>query len=341
MDDREHLGEARGGGNARELHPYKMVESEPREQVIEVSTSGPDDSRRGIGSSAALGDWSNTGIRLPDRPAPRDGQISLAENRFLVRLAGVSVPAKHVARVFGLRQSLTIGQVLRSTVGSGPSSWARTYPIEVEQTSPFWSFIDGNVAWHLRVVQNLTGPSIVANKVPPGYDTRLSGTTPAILCEPGTDPTTQYVALNKGRPPGTAVAGLSTLSTFRDLRFPWWQQSPGTSMNVEVAGPCWIVLFASVLQTDPSTRFNVFDLIRDKKSEQLNVIPCLKGEGAPSNEAVITDMSNALFSGSEVLLPFSGGHVLPPEEQFIQFWRCAKYHRIAGSIIADVVPVLR
>ncbi len=125
------------------------------------------------------------------------------------------------------------------------------YPLEHEVTTPFWKFVDGNISWHLRRVgplyQNTTATTKNAESMQ-----FLYGQTPALLFQNTPSDVGGYVPPYGGQPPGNAL--IPDLATFHDIRFPWWSNQAWRSLDIEIEGPCDIALFASVLQTDPTTR---------------------------------------------------------------------------------------
>lgn len=193
-----------------------------------------------VGSSPSSGDYSATGIVLPAGPS------SSIPTRYLTRLCGVRLNQGARCIIHSMRQLLTIGTEIES------GSPGVTIPLELDVTSPTWHFVNGNVSWHLRMVN----PKVQAflrtfPDVPPfttPFASGKDGTTSAILTRRQGPP---YRALNEGSPYGDPVRGLGT---FRDIRFPWSLSTGSTALGIEVLGPGDLVLFASVYQPDPLLR---------------------------------------------------------------------------------------
>jgi hypothetical protein len=204
-----------------------------------ITTAQVDPGSAFVGSSPSAGDFYGTGVVLPAAPTLSP------HNRYLVRLCGVSVDTNSRCIIRSIRQLLTIGTEIESgTPGV-------TIPIELDVESPTWSFVNGNVSWHLRMV-NPRVPSTTRTfpDVPgftPPFSSSLAGITSCILARQQTP----YQSLNRGVPYGDPVRGLGT---FRDMRFPWSQSSEPAAIGIEVRGPGELVLFASVYQPDPELR---------------------------------------------------------------------------------------
>ena len=249
-----------------------------RGSKTEVSSVGFDTSLQGVGSDPN-GSGYNVGIRVPS--ATLDG----IQNRYMFMLAKVKVNAFEKVRLTGIRQLVTIGLL----VPNGSGSTATNYPLEFNVTSPFWRFTDGNISWHLR-------------RVPPGFQSTaniynaeglqfMDSQTPSLLYS--NSPTEAGGYAPPGRIPGVPLLG--QFGTFYDLRFGWRNDQAATSLDTEIEGPCEIALYASIDQTDPSTRATL-------------VVP-----------------------GS---LP-GGFNGLGPEDAFVANFPLAQYWRIAGSLIFE------
>jgi hypothetical protein len=218
-----------------------MAECRQYERLI-VSTSQIDLAYTGIGSSPMAGDINGAGIVIPDTRTPNRSR------RYLMRLCGVNVNEGARVIVRSIRQLLTIGAVTESNQpGVG-------YPYELAVTSPVWRFVDGNVSWHLRKVNPKVpeaGPrqfNDVAPLVTP-YSASQYGISSTILTRDGAGGA--YVPLNGADAYGDPVAGLGT---FYDMRYPWPNSTEPADLGIEVSGACDLVIFASVYQTDPTTR---------------------------------------------------------------------------------------
>lgn len=204
----------------------------------ELSTVGFDQDLQLIGSDPYHSPY-YLGQIIPATPAP-------AGARYLYMLSFTSLNAGEKQRLVGIRQLLTIAQYIAE--GDGPD--AKNYPLELEIESPFWKFPDGNVSWHLRRV---APGKVTTNNAgnAEGLQFRY-GSTPCLLFE--TPPSLGYVPPNGGQPMGNALPEVPDLATFHDLRFPYRSSQTWSELDIEIEGPCDIVLYASVLQTNPSTR---------------------------------------------------------------------------------------
>src|SRR5215211_5808978 len=135
-----------------------------RKSVI-IGTYGPDDDRKGIGSSAYVGDYSNNLLMVP--PAVFDG-------RYLFRLA---------SRVFDREERCTLVRFwTKAFLGFHEEDQVSgsSYPIKREILSPYWSPADGNISFHLRWIEGNPRPSVRQPNAP-GISTDLYGTAPARL----------------------------------------------------------------------------------------------------------------------------------------------------------------
>lgn len=207
-----------------------------------VSSAQYDPRRTVVGGSAAVGDLASTGIPVP--AVATDGQ----RGRYLFRLCGVAVPNRMVCVVRHLRQLLYIGTDLETELGQPSEQWH----IDIPVTDPLWSFPDGNVSWHLTQTSFFRPDTTLGNTtigVPVSYRGDTLDST--LLYTSSTPDPTTYHPINGGMPFGKGVGGLGT---FRDMRFPW--TGDVGYLGIQVAGPCNLVMYASVFQTDPDRRPN-------------------------------------------------------------------------------------
>jgi hypothetical protein len=243
----------------------------------EVSTVGFDPSRQNVGADPDLSGY-NVGVRVPGVP--------LSDNRrYTFLLAGARFGGNRKFRLVGMRQLVTIGQFVENL------AMGCEYPLELGVTSPQWSFVDGNISWHIMRVpipemntahpENAEGLQFLYSRTP----ALLFNTTPADVGG--------YTAPYGGKIPGMPLT--AELGTIRDLRTLWTSDFAWGSLDVEVEGPCDIMLFASVKQTNPSTRCTL-------------VLPGVLPAGTQS---------------------------LPPEDAFLVNFPGAMYWRIAGSLIFE------
>jgi len=208
-------------------------------EVVQIQSGASFDADlTGIGGSPARGDMGQTGVVVP--PEATTGQ----DNRYLFRLAVVTIPSGSAIAIRGLMQAATIRALVTTTATiSGATVTGPTIPFEQDITSPFWHLPFGNISWHLRHKQTKAAADV--------HDpAQVAGTSPKI---DGMDATLfyaqlfPYVTLRGGIPPGKAIGDLGT---FRDIRFPWGTMDFGLSHFV--MGPGQVALYASVFQPDRS-----------------------------------------------------------------------------------------
>lgn len=216
---------------------------QPPEHIIEVVSQSADfEALTGVGGSPHVGDIGAPGVVVPE--AATAGQ----DDRYLIRLCGVEIPSGYGVVIRGLRQAITLKAcAIISDATETESATNRVF--ELDQTSPFWTFPDGNVSWHLMHMTGLNSPRGFDPAQPPGQTPQLRGTAmdSALVYSPAALPL--YTPLGAGLPPGVPVANLGT---FRDLRY-FWNQVNWT-LSIPVWGPGQLLFFASVKQTDPATR---------------------------------------------------------------------------------------
>jgi hypothetical protein len=227
----------------RSLTPAPFVDERDRRwrersTIFEVSSAAANTDKLAIGSSPALGDYSGTGLEVPFAPT------TAQTNRYLFRLCGISIPFGKSVRIMGLRQLATIRAGFQDEHG------LNTYYLEKEIVSPLWSFLDGNISWHLRLLnraeQRSRGPG---GPIVPGTSGDVyTGRDSALLY----NQLLPYIAPGNGVVPGRAVP---YLGTWRDMRFPW--NDPGIELDTVVSGPSQVIMYASVHQTDPDTRYRL------------------------------------------------------------------------------------
>ena len=219
-------------------------------RVVEFSATGIDDSLQGLTSSPypVRGNPSSIGLRVPP--------VSLAPSRFLFCLATCTLPDGGVIR--GMRQGLKIGLDTANTSYSSPTNPVRA--VESWVLTPDFRFSDGNVSWHL-VREPLQSPvtSQPATDIQNFIYTRSNG--PALLYKTftnaSTPPAFYYLGLTAYTPPDLTGQwdDVGGLSCFYDLRFPWNNSRAIDSLGISVASGRYS-LYASILQTNPSTRVN-------------------------------------------------------------------------------------
>lgn len=207
-----------------------------RRSVVEVVSAAADTDKLAIGSSPWLGDYAGTGIEVP--LAATAGPT----NRYLFRLCGLYVPSGGAVRIIGLRTLATLRAGFQAAQGGN------TYFVEKEIVSPLWSFLDGNISWHLRWLPARSHRNAWGAGGPAGTSANLNGVDSALLY----NNLAPYVAPAQGLPPGRDV---EYLGTWRDMRFPWHETN--WNLDIPLIGAGKVVLFASVFQTNPETRFRL------------------------------------------------------------------------------------
>lgn len=225
---------------------------------FEISTLGSDEASQGLTTDPFLGTSAQTslGLRVPAALASPPGGI---QPRYLFCLATTNISEDWII-VRGIRQGVTLGCNIAPGEG-GPALIAEEFLV----TSPFFRFTDGNISWHL-----VREPNERKIDGPPSTDTQSwryqeSGDA-AMLYEsftnsstiPGSGAPIQYdLGLTAYTPP-SYPSGLwqpiGGFGNFKDIRFPWHAPTNSNAINEIVEGNCKISLYASVLQTNPSTR---------------------------------------------------------------------------------------
>lgn len=221
-------------------------------QRITAFSQQVDPAMAGVGFGPAVGDRTYTGIVLPSDPTTDQTR------RYLCRLCGVNIPKGYSGTLVSLKQLLTVGVAVKVEEDAAPS-WVFELPVR----DPVWHFADGNVSWHLmsvpsgssarkRFSDTIYGAPFVQNR--DGNGAAILARQTGIGAPPGS-----YRPLNGGKPYGMPVVGLGS---FADMRWPWDTQD-SEALGIQVVGPCNLVLYASVHQTDPTRRTNKPVLVED------------------------------------------------------------------------------
>jgi hypothetical protein len=251
----------------------------------EISTSGLDPALQGVWSDPFGGVY-GVGLRV----AQTLPTVRTYKNRLLYMLAFARFGAHRKVRLVGVRQLLTIAALLPTGEGSQP------YILEKQVTSPTWHFTDATWSWHVM-------------RVPPGRNPKSHpsnadgvafqyATAPALLFQ--TDPNEAgYKPPWAGRPIGTPVTPV--LGNLHDIRFPWVDDRAPRSLDVEIEGPCDIVMFASGQQTNPDTR---------------PLVPAAPGGGFPYGTTCLPEMDAFVGNYDLASIPTT-------------------YWRVAGSLIFE------
>jgi hypothetical protein len=263
-----------------------------RKRRFEIASSGFDEYLSLVGGDP-FGGSNSVGLRIPTLPTPTilGGGAQL---RYLFNLASFTVGEGACVRIRGYRQLLTIGAT-QQTPREGPNP-NPIYVIEQEVVDPFWRFNDGNVSWHLHVMGNPNASDVPRGVTAPYTDVardvvsykRYWADSPALLYGPGSGVApgniytniASYVPPNNGKPYGSAINAAQ--GTFYDLRIPWRDSRAWDALDIPVEGPATVAFFASVRQTNPSTR-NVL------------AIPSFAPGGISTEEAFLTNFANAIY----------------------------------------------
>lgn len=219
-------------------------------------TSGIDEALQGLSSDP----WqapqpSSVGLRVPTMQ-------NTPATRYVFLLATRQLRGR--TRIKGLRQLLTIG-ANAATVASGLAE----RPVEIQVTSPFWRFPDGNVSWHLVLEPN-TRTNIQRPLTDAASCMWGESDSPAFLYTTGTtwgvkfvNPTTGApINYNEGltayAPPSDIPARweqVGGLGCFYDYRFPWVTGSGHNTLDIplEASSNQRVSLYATILQTSGTT----------------------------------------------------------------------------------------
>jgi len=228
--------------------------TDPRDHVrdrsiIDQSSASYDPDCAGVGATH-YNDATASRVFIP--PAPTLGR----EPRYLFRLAAISCETGNAIRLRGMRLAIGLGCMIVSNDPEDPGMVA----LNMDQKSPFWRFPDANVCFGLRAIY---GPAV--GRLPAS---RLISPGEGIDYASGTE-SVRLVASNGAIIPANKApaAGffpgkpIGSLGLFRDLRFPWSSQGGLNDFDIELSGPVIVALYASVRQTDPTTRQSLARLL--------------------------------------------------------------------------------
>lgn len=214
----------------------------------EIVTNGPNQEFGFIGSDP-YDTNAYTGLVVPPTPS---SSIGNARYLFLLDRASFSTgeqSSDHLGvRLVGIRQYAEI--VARIPQGSAPlgdegGEPGSTFTFRKEIESPLWHPPDGNISWHVMVI----------NKV--RRDTRNPANTDGLIYQDALSPALLYETAapysppNGGRPWGTPLG--ASLGNIHELRYRWRTEQSERVLDIPIPVPCDVCLFASVRQNDPST----------------------------------------------------------------------------------------
>ena len=157
-----------------------------------------------------------------------------SSDRCGVRLVGIRQYAELVARIPADTPPL-------ASQGGLPAGATAVFRKEIK--SPLWHPPDGNISWHVMVINRVQ------------RDTRNPANTDGVIFQDALSPALLFQTLapysppNGGRPWGTPMA--ASLGNMHDLRYFWRADNSEYVLDVPVPVPCDVVLFASVRQNDP------------------------------------------------------------------------------------------
>lgn len=220
----------------------------------EIVTNGPNTELEFIGSDP-YNTNAYTGLVVPSAPS-----ASIGNARYLFLLArasfrsGEQSPEHCGARLVGIRQYADL--VARIPAGeeplaSGGPPEGSTVSFHKEIKSPLWHPQDGNISWHVMIVNVVTRDT----RNPLNADGLMyqDARSPALLYQ-STGP---YVPPNGGRPWGTPLA--ASLGNIHELRYPWRAFNSEYALDIPIPTPCDVLLFASVRQNDPGLNPSITD----------------------------------------------------------------------------------
>lgn len=257
-------------------HPYGRG-------FYECATVGIDEFLQGVGSDP-WGSMAATGLRIPGLATPAFGAGG-KDLRYIFECCRVDIPGGARKRILYWRQFLKLGGLVA----------ASKRPVEflvgsTGNSDPSFAFSDGNVSWHvMRVV-----PSDMFAKGSGPLDTRsfrfrMAPTGPALLYETATFPAahinpltgrpdfytflTSYTPPKLGRPPGTPLAG--SLSGVLSIQAPW---DTGQDIDLIVPGPCSVIVYAVVRQTNISARATGVTLGQQNLSSEEEFVDAISQE---------------------------------------------------------------
>lgn len=216
----------------------------------EYVSAGPNTEFALIGSDP----WNTnayTGLVVPPTPTAQNGgrrylflldRVSFGNGEQNSQLQGV--------RLTGIRQYAEL--VARIPGGTAPvssSALGQTFTFRKAIESPLWHPPGGNISWHVtripRTIRDYRNP---ANTDGFMY---MDSRSPALLYQTGAPDGTGYAPPNGGRPYGVSLG--ASLGNIHELRYRWRGENAEYALDIPIATPCDIALFASVYQTDPAT----------------------------------------------------------------------------------------
>lgn len=214
----------------------------------EIVTAGPNPEFGFIGSDP-YNTNAYTGLVVPETPS---SQIGNARYLFLLARArfdtGEDSSDKRGVRLVGIRQYAEIIARMPARVPPlssevGPPVGA-TVTFRKEIISPLWHPPDGDISWHVMVVNRTQRD----RRNPANTDGFIyqDAQSPALLFQ---NPA-PYSPPNGGRPWGTPIG--ASLGNIHELRYHWRDQYSEYVLDIPIPVPCDVLFFASVRQNDPA-----------------------------------------------------------------------------------------
>lgn len=199
-----------------------------------VTTAGFDPNLQLVGGDP-WGTPNYTGLVIPAAATP----LATPKKRYLFLLARAQFNNTERFRLRGLRQYLSI-------FGTFTDDSGNVQTFEHQVTSPAFRFPDGNVSWHVHLLNKLARD----RRNPNNADSLIyqDAYSPCLLYQ--VPPTAGYVAPNGGRPWGHTPT--SDLGNIHELRYPWRDSQVELELDIPIPSPCDVAVFASVAQTNPA-----------------------------------------------------------------------------------------
>jgi hypothetical protein len=212
----------------------------------EIVTNGPN-AELGFVGSDPYNTNAYTGLVVPATPS---SAIDDARYLFLLCRAsfrsGEQNPEHTGVRLVGIRQyAELVARIPARTTPLDPDVGppvGATVTFRKEIKEPLWHPPDGNISWHVMIVNTVT------------RDTRNPANADGIMYQDARSPallyqtTGPYSPPNGGRPWGMPLASLGNI---HELRYPWRTEQSEYSLDIPIPTPCDVLFFASVRQNDP------------------------------------------------------------------------------------------
>lgn len=242
--DRHPNGAAAGIRSVLDAGRYEIVSAGPNAEV-------------GFIGSDPYNTNAYTGLVVPPTPSS-----AIDDARYLFVLArarfgiGEQNSSKQGVRLIGIRQYAELiarlparEPPLADDVGP-PTGSTVVFRKEIE--SPLWHPPDGNISWHVMVINRVD------------RDTRNPANSDGFIFQDSLSPSllfqvaAPYSPPNGGRPWGTPMA--ASLGNIHELRYRWRADNAEYVLDIPVPVPSDVVLFASVRQSNPALNPQFEDL---------------------------------------------------------------------------------